>query len=105
MRLFAMSLLAALLLPTAAHARDVCLRGDRLDHITMTTPLRAAVTDKSGRKYDITFVAPCGARHQNVYFVTNPDKLPTCLKSGAALPTSVQAACIVKSVTLSQTGS
>ena len=104
MRLFPMALLA-LMLPMAAHAGDVCLRGDSLDRITMTTPLKAKATDASGRKYDITFVAPCGARHQNVYFVTNPDKLPTCLKSGAALPTNVQAACVVKSVTLSQTGS
>jgi hypothetical protein len=40
-----------------------------------------------------------------VYFVTNPDKLPTCLTQGAALPTNLQAACVIKTVTLSQTGS
>jgi hypothetical protein len=105
MRLFPMTLLAALMLPMTAHAGDVCLRGDNLDHITMTGPLQATATDKSGRKYDITFVAPCGARNQNVYFVTNPDKLQTCLTPGVALPTNLQAACVVKSVTLSRTGS
>ena len=105
MKLFPTALLAALMLPMTAHAGDVCLRGDRLDRITMTTPLEATATDKSGRKYDITFVAACGARNQNVYFVTNPDKLPTCLTTGTALPTNSQAACVIKSVTLLRTGS
>lgn len=105
MQLFATALLAALVLPVAAHAGDECLRGDSLGRITMTTPFQAKATDTSGRKYDITFVAPCGARHQNVYFVTNPDKLPTCLKPGTALPTNAEGPCMVKAVTRSRTGS
>lgn len=97
MKLLAMITLAAAL-PMAAHAGEQCVRGDSMGQISMTTDSDARGVATDGKKYDIAFVGPCGARHVGVYFITNKDRLPACLKAGAALPTNSEGVCVIKSI-------
>jgi hypothetical protein len=92
-------LLAAALFAEASVAADTaCLRADNIDQIRMTGAATALATDKQKRRFDITFVGACGARHPNVFFVVRPDFLPTCISAGAALPTNTEGACLAKTV-------
>jgi hypothetical protein len=76
----------------------VCLRGDGIGQVKMTAASQAVVTGKDGQRYTVTFVAPCGARFQNVFFVFKPENLPLCIGPGTAFPTNSRGVCVVKSV-------
>lgn len=90
-------LLAVVLFAKASVAAE-CLRADAVDHIKMTGPATALATDRRDHRFDVTFVAPCGARHANVFFVMKPESLPTCISAGTALPTNREGVCVVKTV-------
>ena len=77
---------------------DACLRGDRIDRISMVDPRTALAGSLDGSTYRITFINQCGARHVGVFFITNPDHLPTCIGPGTGLRTNSEGACTVKSI-------
>jgi|WetSurMetagenome_2_1015567.scaffolds.fasta_scaffold308407_1 hypothetical protein len=83
---------------TGNAAAAACLRGDGIDQVKMTAASQAVVTGKDGQRYAVTFVAPCGARFQNVFFVLKPENLPVCIGAGTAFPTNSRGVCVVKSV-------
>jgi hypothetical protein len=99
-----MKCLAAVLLTSAffanaaSAAEAVCLRGDSIDRVKMVGEATAAASDRQNRQFDITFVAPCGARHQNVFFILKPESLPVCIIPGTALKTNTEGVCVVKSI-------
>jgi hypothetical protein len=100
---FAVSLFltAAIAAPGSAGVADTasaCLRGDGIGQIKMTAADRALATDKQGKRYTVTFVMPCGARFQNVFFVFKPENLPTCIVPGTAFATNSRGVCVVKNV-------
>ncbi len=90
-------LLAVVALAQASVAAE-CLRADAVDQIRMTGPATALATDRRDHRFDVTFVAPCGARHANVFFIVKPEFLPTCISAGTALPTNREGVCVVKAV-------
>ncbi len=81
-----------------ASAADACLRADRLAQITMTGTDTAAARGKDGKTYTLQFTAPCGARHNGVFFVLHTKDMPTCIGAGAFLPTNREGACEVKTI-------
>ncbi len=94
-------LFAAMLFAQSSIAADtVCLRTDNIDQIRMTGPTTALATDKQKRKFDIVFIAACGARNPDVFFVVKPDFLPSCVRAGTALPTNTEDVCVAKTVKL-----
>lgn len=93
-------LLAALLFSQAAAAREqLCLKSDSVDQIRMKGDATAVATDRQHRAFDIVFIAACGARHPNVFFVLKPELMPSCFGPGTALSTNREGPCVVKSVT------
>lgn len=86
------------LVPQLAAAQDACLRGDRIDRISMVDARTAVAGSLDGGKYRITFVTPCGARHIGTFFISNPDHLPTCVGPGTALQTNSEGVCTVKTI-------
>jgi hypothetical protein len=96
-------LIAAALLPSVAHAEEAfCLRGDGIGHVSMTGPNTATASDRHGKKFDITFVSACGARHQNVFFVLRPESLPACVVPGTGLQTNSEGVCVIKTIVAKQ---
>lgn len=75
-----------------------CLRSDAVGQISMAGATKAIATDKQGAKFDVVFLAPCGARYQNTYFVLHPENMPACIAAGTALPTNDRGVCVVTSV-------
>ena len=99
MKRLATVLLGLACFAAAANAADtVCLRGDNIDHVTMISASTAKASDRDHRLFDISFVGPCGARHQNVFFILKPESLPTCIIPGTAFPTNKEGVCVVKTV-------
>lgn len=100
MKALATVLLTAPFLAGAANAADAaCLRSDTIESVKMMGEATATATDRQKRHYDITFVGPCGARHQNVFFILKPESLPLCIGPGTGLKTNSEGVCVVKTVT------
>ena len=91
--------LALALVPQVVWGGETCLRGDRMDHISMVDAKTALAGSVDGGKYRIKFVNQCGARHVGVFFISNPDRLPYCIGPGTSLLTNAEGACTVKSIT------
>jgi hypothetical protein len=91
--------LLVVLVPQAVRADEACLRGDKIDRISMTGSKTAVAGSLEGGKYRITFATPCGARHIGTFFISNPDHLPKCIGPGTALQTNSEGVCMVKAIT------
>ncbi len=92
----ALSLVVVALFAQSSFAGEVCLRADKIDQIRMTGDATAIATDRNGHVFDLTFVAACGARQPNAFFIIKPEFLPACIAKGVALPTHKQGPCVVK---------
>lgn len=90
--------LGLIFLSSGAMAADFCLRSDHLDQISVKGPDAATARDKDGKTYAITFTAPCGARHNGVYFVLHTNSMPTCIHPGVFLPTNSEGSCEVATI-------
>jgi len=90
--------LALALVPQLAFGEEACLRGDRIDRISMVDARTAVAGSLDGGKFRITFITPCGARHIGTYFISNPDYLPNCIGPGTALRTNSEGVCTVKDI-------
>ncbi len=76
----------------------VCLKSDSVGQIRMTGTSTARAMDRDRHTFHLTFMGPCGARHQNVFFVMKPDFMPACIKPGTALPTDSEGVCVVTEI-------